>query len=551
MATLAAAARTYGVDITRPWRDFSQRERQLVLYGCGDEVFDVVWEFSLKKGEGSHRLTTTWPGFINLIEADYLRNLHNKKVTQFASLIEERRCSVCEGRRLKPEVLGYRYGGLSIAELCAQNIAELGHQLSAAQGGAAQIITEIKGKIAVLTASGLGYLSLDRRFDSLSGGEKQRLQLAGLIAENMSGILYVLDAPARGLRFGDTDFIVENCRKLIEQGNTVVLTDPKQRFYERADHLVVLNRGEVAFHGNDFTQESNALPHFPAPERFFSVGGAHLHNLKQIDVAFGYNTVNVVHGISGSGKTSLVFGVLGRSLERGLPVGCETIDGDFSRVIVCDGVKDTRNLDLASHLGVRELLLRRLAKENGLSLKKVTASEIICPDCRGEGELSAHLELVADVSYTCETCSGTGFTSSVLQYEINSMNIAQVLDAPLSELGALLSGAPARPLIDRLVTLGLGHLRLRQKLKEMSLLSQQLLKIAVASPEASLILMDEPAAELSPGEVVSLHTLFGQLLAMGATVVITEHDPLLIESAGHPIELGPAAGPQGGSLMGL
>ena len=351
VAALRAAGEAAGMDFSRPYKDLTQAERNVALYGTGGRVYDIVWSYKRGNRSGDFRFRGPWKGFAVLVAEEYARKHADHRGEAMRVLMKDDPCPDCGGKRLKPASLAVTYRGLDIAGLSALNVARslafFGNEgpspLTDARAAAvtAALRGEISRRLGLIRDVGLGYLALDRAAATLSGGEAQRLRLAGLLGVKLTGVTFVLDEPTLGLHPRDTGKLVDLIRDLTAEGNTVVAVEHDLDIIRAADHVIDLGPGagreggRIVAEGPPVLIERSPgsvtgpylagraerpgpLPGSPGP--LIEIDGARANNLRGIDVAIPSGVLTAVTGVSGSGKTSLVFDVI-RSLGRGRPAG--------------------------------------------------------------------------------------------------------------------------------------------------------------------------------------------------------------------------------------
>jgi excinuclease ABC subunit A len=528
LAALRAAGGEAGFDFSRPAGDLSENARQMALSGTGDRLYDIVWPYRRGKRSGDFRFQGPWKGFVCLITEEYERKHADHRGEAMRVLMKNEPCAACGGRRLKPGPLGVTYRGRSIAHLLALSVKEAISffdndptaevRLDAkARAVTAALRGEILRRLRLIRNIGLDYLSLDRPSDTLSGGEAQRLRLSGLLGVRLTGVTFVLDEPTLGLHPRDTEKLLGLIRALTAEGNTVVAVEHDLDVVRAADHVIDLGPGagrdggritaegppsEIAKQVGSATGRYLALgrthpvplPGLPAPG--LEIAGARAHNLKAIDVAIPAGLLTAVTGVSGSGKSSLVFDVLHASAEAGRPVDCAAIRGlnRFSRVISVGSELPAESVSsnplTAAGLfdTVRGIFAATpAARERGF--KKAHFSFLTpegrCVACGGTGRRVVSLDFLADVSTPCESCRGARYNPGVLEVRWSGRTIAEILGLTVRESLEPFADQPklAGPLA-LLDEIGLGYLQLGQPLDTLSGGELQRLKLASELTEA-------------------------------------------------------------------
>ena len=599
MATLKVAAAAQGVDLSPAWKDLASAARHLVLEGTGDQVWQVTWHFKNRTRSGVQELEATWPGFKHLIEEEFARKRHNKDTSALEAVLHDVPCPNCHGTRLKADRLEINWRGMNIAELGMLTISKL-HQfiqgLQPAEGKQQAIeslvFPPILGLLEAMEGLGLGYLSPDRGTPSLSGGEGQRLGLVRALAAQLYGVTFVLDEPTIGLHAKDTQNLLLLLRKLVNQGNTVVVVEHDHEVIAAADHVLELGPGagdaggELVFSGSVDALRKQASAtgawladpdahlqelkaNFPGAKpsgEQFRLEGCHQHNLSGFDLDIPLGQMTAVCGVSGSGKSTLVRDVFWASAQAGRPTGCDSITGldRFDGVHFMAQAPFARQVrsTVATWIGLMDPLRSHFAKQpeaKTLGLKRSAFSYIhkdgACPRCKGLGETRIPMDFFGDLWSTCEACQGLRYKPEVLACKVDGHSIGDVLQWSIQ---AAASHFEAFPKFSAILTLlekvGLGHLRLGQSCTTLSGGEAQRLRLASTLLQKGtgqrLFLLDEPSTGLHIQDVTRLVKLFRKLTDAGHTLVYVEHHPLLIALADRKIELGPGAGVEGGNLMG-
>lgn len=593
MATLRTAAAVKGWDLDVPWHGLSDEVKHMVLYGTGDQLWDVEWTFTTKGRTGTQSLQTKWEGFCHYIQDEYERRLHNKNIAHLEELMRPETCNTCAGARLKPELLAFKFLGKSISAFAELPVSRA---LAALQGMdepdtafmqalTAQAVPRVVRSLQTLSDLGLGHLSLSRAGSTLSGGELQRVVLANQLASHLYGVTYVLDEPTIGLDRAQVKVLTRLLKTLCANGNTVVVVEHDKELVAAADHIVEMGPvagaegGHVVFEGSVEAvsqapqTQTHALLHAPALKPLevhpgkgqpFGVRGAHANNLKHIDVSFTSRRLLAVTGVSGSGKSSLVRDALFASWNKKRPVGCTEVVGldQFSEVVLMDQqpFQAHRTTTPASFTGVLDDLQTLLAKTpqaKALGLKKTHFSYLHkngrCTTCAGHGQLKTSLDFMSDVWVPCDTCNGHRYAGESLQAQYAEHSIGAFLQLSVSAALPLLEGTKAAPKLNLLQRLGLGHLKLGQAVHTLSGGESQRLKLAghVLGSAGSnvLYLLDEPTSGLHFTDVQRLVEVLTTLIADGATILVIEHGGPLVDCAHETVRLGPGAGEKGGAIV--
>jgi len=608
VSTLKIAGLRHGIDFARPWSDLSTQEREIAMQGTGNEIYNVVWKFKRKERTGEHHFKGRWAGFASLVNQEYIRKHADQRGEEMKAVMEEKCCPQCEGKRLNGEALSYRIGEMDIADISSLPIGQLSAFLKrladgspvASQSAMNLITDEILERLGILAGMGLEYITLSRPVDGLSGGEFQRLKLAGQMGSGLTGITYVLDEPTAGLHPADTVKLMDRLNLLRDAGNTLVMVEHDPDVIRQADLVIDMGPGagkeggEIIAVGSP--EELKADPHSvsgkylrqnqlritsrnrfqrgmnPDPAPHISIEDAFIHNLDHLSVSIPTKGIVAVTGVSGSGKSTLLEEVVYGSWYQKGSRGCREITGleHFDAVIP---VRQKRHFNESRGTPVtfsgifdpiRDLFARRPeAKKAGLKKSHFSflSSQGGCDACNGSGEIRISMDFMADVKIICESCKGTRYQDQVLGIMIDERNIADILKMTFREADDFFTGCEADPgvcktirsMVHPLSLIGLGYLILGQPLESLSGGEAQRLTLAreLIHPGkgTSLFLFDEPSTGLHPEDIPALLVLLDNLVDQGHSVILIEHNPRMILHADWIIDLGPGAGNEGGRLV--
>ena len=510
-------------------------------------------------------------------------------------------CPDCEGYRVRKEALYVKIGGKHIGELCAMPVRDLQNwfkelKLSVHDSQIAKrLLIELEQRIQTLMDVGLGYLTLSRLANSLSGGESQRIQLTRCLGSNLTNSLYILDEPSIGLHSRDTERLIKVLQNLRDLGNTVVVVEHDEQIMRHADHIIDMGPlaahqgGEIVAAGNAVAliKDKNSLTgkylsgalSIPIPDKtrvskhFIKLEGAYLHNLKNIDVQFPLHSLCVVSGVSGSGKTTLVKQVLYNALLKAkqLPTeivgGYNAISGDLHLIDQIEMVdqnpigKSSRSNPVTyikAYDAIRDLYSKQaLSKIRGFLPKHFSFNVDggRCDTCKGEGEQLVEMQFLADVHLTCEDCNGKRFKEAVLEVQYKGKNIYEVLEMSVDEAIAFFSEEKNIVFaISPLQEVGLGYVKLGQSSNTLSGGEAQRVKLAsfLGKGKASnkmLFIFDEPTTGLHFHDIHKLLKAFNALIEQGHSLIVVEHNTDVIKVADWVIDMGPEAGVDGGTVV--
>ncbi|MDP1762587.1 MAG: excinuclease ABC subunit UvrA [Sediminibacterium sp.] len=553
------------------------------------------------------QLTQLWSGEGNVqgIDDFFKEVEQNLYKVQYRVLLSRYRgrtnCPDCMGYRLRKEALYIKVGGEHIGELCGLQVKDLKtwfdhlHLSAHDQQVAKRILIEIHQRLQTLLDVGLGYLTLNRLANSLSGGESQRIQLTRSLGSNLTNSLYILDEPSIGLHSRDTVRLISVLKSLRNLGNTVVVVEHDEMMMREADYIIDMGPlashlgGEVVAAGNydEIIANPESLTgkylsgqlHIDPPKsirkwnRSIVVENARQNNLKDITVAFPLNTLCVVSGVSGSGKTTLVKQVLIpalRKLKGGFSekVGLhKNISGDVDYISQIEMVdqnpigKSSRSNPVTyikAYDHIRELFAKQpLSKTRGFLPKHFSFNVDggRCDTCKGEGEQVVEMQFLADVHLTCESCGGKRFKEEVLEVQFNGKSIYDVLDMSVDEAIDFFAGEkPIKTAIQPLQDVGLGYIKLGQSSNTLSGGEAQRVKLASFLGKGKgighmLFVFDEPTTGLHFHDIKKLLASFNALIEQGHSIIVIEHNTDIIKSADWIIDLGPEAGDAGGNLV--
>ncbi len=588
----------YGFALDTPWRDLTEEQRRVLLYGTGTEKLDFVFRNPNNGWEWRHR--HTWGGIIAELQYRYQ---HLKAPTLLRRIEEAMRagpCPACGGRRLRPESLAVTVGGKSIADVVAMDVAAADRffadlELSDTEAAIAEdALKEIRDRLSFLNHVGLHYLTLDRLAPSLSGGEAQRIRLASQVGSGLVDCLYVLDEPSIGLHHQDQGKLLEALARLRDQGNTVIVVEHDEQTMLAADTVVDFGPG-AGEHGGRIVavgtpwQISRApgsltgrylkgelsIP-IPTERRrgngaWLRLRGARHHNLRNVDVDLPLGSMICVTGVSGSGKSSLITDTLYPILARELH-GTELTPGDFSAIdglehldkvvlIDQDPIGRTPRSNPATYTGVftpiRDLYASLPeARMRGYRPGRFSfnVAEGRCSACAGHGAVRLESDFLADIWVPCEACEGRRFDRETLEVVYRGRTIADVL--ALSVVEALEHFAPIpriRRHLQTLADVGLGYIRLGQPATTLSGGEAQRVKLAkeLARPATgrTIYILDEPTTGLHLHDVQQLLEVLQRFVREGNTVIVVEHHPDVIKCADYVVDLGPGGGHEGGLIV--
>ena len=586
----------YGIPIFEPYCNLSQ------------EVKDLIWKGHTAETEEESIIGLD--EFFRWVEANRYKIQYKYMLSRYSGKTV---CSECGGSRLRKEALYVKVGGKNIHELLCMNVSVLldflrnislepyEHKI------ADKAIEEIISRLEYLEDVGLGYLTLNRTSNTLSGGESQRINLVTALGSSLVGSLYILDEPSIGLHPRDTARLISVLKRLRDIGNTVVVVEHDEEIMRAADLLIDIgpkagvNGGEIVFQGtiadgveNGENENSLTLQYLGGKRERYArrkrtwdysivVEGAMEHNLKDINVRFPLGVLTVVTGVSGSGKSSLVGDVLYPALYRHLnqsgavPGTFRGLSGNLDRITQVEYVdqnpigKSSRS-NAVTYLKVYDDIRKLLSDQQYAKMNGFTPSHFSfnmdggrCPECQGEGFVKIGMQFMADVSMVCESCGGKRFKPEILEVKYKGLNRDDILNMSVEEAIAFFSSQEdmtAKRIAERLqplVDVGLSYIKLGQSSSTLSGGESQRIKLAYflsmtdtsvrSKPQRILFIFDEPTTGLHFYDVEKLLKSFDALLAKGHSIVVVEHNLDVIKAADWVIDLGPEAGDGGGYLV--
>ncbi|HVG87610.1 MAG TPA: excinuclease ABC subunit UvrA, partial [Gaiellales bacterium] len=591
-----AIADRYENDLELPWQELSEGQQNLFLFGTeGDKVY-VQYRNRMGR-KRSYMLA--FEGIVASLERRYRETDSSQQRERIEEYMSFRPCPVCHGARLKPEVLAVTVGGANIhrfTQMSVQRAIEFvdGLELSETEQLIGErILKEIRERLTFLENVGVGYLQLDRAASTLSGGEAQRLRLATQIGSQLVGVLYILDEPSIGLHQRDNGKLITTLERLRDLGNTVLVVEHDEQMMRAADHLVDMGPG-AGVHGGHVVAEGTAKHvernaksitgqflsgkrEIAIPERrtedlgTFSVRGATMHNLKDIDVDFPVGKFVCVTGVSGSGKSTLVNEIVYKALANRLhrkrvkPGDHESVEGidRFDKVIDIDQspIGRTPRSNPATYTGVfthiRDLFAG-LPDSKARGYKAGRYSFNVkggrCETCRGDGTIKIEMHFLPDVYITCDVCRGRRYNRETLEATFKGKSIADVLDMSVEEALEFFKHIPKiKRRLQTLHDVGLDYIRLGQPATTLSGGEAQRVKLATELSKVAtgrtLYILDEPTTGLHVYDVEKLLVVLQRLVDAGNTVLVIEHNLDVIKQADWVVDLGPEGGDKGGELI--
>ena len=608
ISLMESVARANGFSATTPVKDLTQKQIDLILYGNDEKKVTVRH----RTGRGqTYEWDTNFEGVIPNLERRYKRTESDYMRTQIERYMSARPCPSCDGKRLRPEALAVRVCGLSIMDVCAKNIGQAAEWIRDIDPDAPgphteqvlstrektianQVLKEIEGRVNFLEGIGLDYVTMDRTARTLSGGEAQRVRLATQIGSGLTGVLYVCDEPTVGLHPHDDHRLINTLLRLKDLGNTVLVVEHDEAMMRAADFIADLGPG-AGEHGGQVVAtgtvaEIEANPDsltgaylsgrkiVPYPEKrrkgngqSIKIKGAKENNLKNIDVTFPLGRLVSVTGVSGSGKSSLVYEILYKKLNQVINKGRD-LPGLHRDIVGVEGVDKVVNIDQspigrtprsnpATYTGaftpIRDLFASLPeAKVRGYAAGRFSFNVRggRCEACQGEGSNQIEMQFLPDVTVPCEICQGARYNREALEVTLRGKNIAEVLDMTVAQALEFFINFPRiKPKLETMRDVGLGYIKLGQPATTLSGGEAQRVKLATELSKRAtgktIYLLDEPTTGLSFSDTAALLGVLHRLVDTGNTVILIEHNLDVIKNSDWLIDLGPGAGDKGGELI--
>lgn len=597
---LEQAMQSFGVDMDKPFEQLSEQEKELILYGSGDQEFHFHY---VNDFGGERSIDIPFEGVVTNINRRYHETNSDYTRNVMRGYMNELTCASCHGYRLNDQALCVRVGGehgLTIGQVSELSIAD--HlqlldrlELSDNESTIAKpIIKEIHDRLTFLNNVGLNYLTLSRSAGTLSGGESQRIRLATQIGSNLSGVLYVLDEPSIGLHQRDNDRLIDSLKKMRDLGNTLIVVEHDEDTMMQADWLIDVGPGagdfggqivasgtpqQVARHKRSITgQYLSGRKSIPVPlerragnGRYIDIKGAAQNNLQNLDVRFPLGKFIAVTGVSGSGKSTLVNSILKKAVAQKLNRNSEkpgrhrSITGieHLERLIDIDQspIGRTPRSNPATYTGVFDDIRELFAQTNEAKIRGYKKGRFSfnvkggrCEACSGDGIIKIEMHFLPDVYVPCDVCHGRRYNSETLEVHYKGKNIAEILDMTVDDALVFFSAIPkiARK-IQTIKDVGLGYVTLGQPATTLSGGEAQRMKLASElhkrSTGKSLYILDEPTTGLHTDDIARLLKVLERFVDDGNTVLVIEHNLDVIKSADHIIDLGPEGGVGGGQLV--
>ena len=591
--TLASLADYLHISLKTPWKDLPQKARDIILYGSGDEPIPLYFS----------RFSTNKPfeGVIPNMERRFLETDSAASREELSHYQSAAPCEACHGKRLKPEALAVKIGGLDIMDASDMSIKDaliwfngIKPNLSPQkQEIASKIIKEICERLKFLNNVGLDYLTLSRQSGSLSGGESQRIRLASQIGTGLTGVLYVLDEPSIGLHQRDNARLIETLERLRDIGNSVIVVEHDEDAIRSADFIIDIgpqagsNGGYIVAQGtikdilksDSLTaQYLNGLKKIAVPQKrrkgngkFVGLKGVRTNNLKNVDVKIPLGTFTCITGVSGGGKSSLILETLCKALEKEIN-GSREPAGIYDKLLGAENIDKIINIDQspigrtprsnpATYTGLFTFIRDWYAALPEAKARGYNAGRFSfnvaggrCEACKGDGVTKIEMHFLPDVYVECDVCKGKRFNRETLEVKYKDKSIADVLDMTVDDAYKFFENIPAiKNRLDLLRRVGLGYIKLGQPATTLSggeaqriKLSKELSKRATGK---TLYILDEPTTGLHFEDINKLLSILQSLVDQGNSLIVIEHNLDVIKTADYIIDIGPEGGDGGGRII--
>lgn len=593
---LGAVAKHHGFSVLTPIKDITKKQVDILMRGSEEKIkFTMV----MNQGDANWSHHGHWEGLIPQSERLYHQTESDYRRTELEKFMRVSPCTACNGKRLKDKILAVRIAGKSIIDITDMSIKDAVSFFSTLtltkkeEDIARQVLKEIKSRLGFLDKVGLTYLTLSRNAGTLSGGEAQRIRLATQIGANLMGVLYILDEPSIGLHQRDNKKLIDTLIALRDQGNSLIVVEHDEDTMRHADYIVDMGPG-VGIHGGEVIAEgtfkeilaskksltgqylsgklSIPLPtNRRKPSTFITLHGCKENNLKNIDAKIPLSVLTLITGVSGSGKSTLIYEILYKALMRQLHESSEipgkhdkiTYGAMLDKVIVIDQspIGKTPRSNPATYTKVFDEIRNVFSATTEAKIRGYKPGRFSfnvqggrCEACEGDGLIKIEMNFLPDVFVECEECKGKRYNKETLEVHYKMKSIADVLAMSVEEALALFSNVPSiKAKLAMLDRVGLNYIKLGQSSTTLSGGEAQRIKLtrelAKRATGKTLYLLDEPTTGLHFHDVKKLIKVLQDLVDMGNSVVVIEHNLDVIKSADWIIDLGPEGGDAGGRII--
>ena len=589
-----AAGLYAGFDFDKKLKDYSPEALDALLFGTGDRKYDIIRAF-----DGNLRQQhITFDGVCNMI--NQRKNMW--KDEYYDQFYDQAPCTECGGKRLKPEILSVTVGDKSIDDFCRMSVTGALEFVNSLDFDGAElkisteILKEVRSRLGFLKNVGLDYLSLSRKAGTLSGGEAQRIRLATQIGSSLMGVLYILDEPSIGLHQRDNGKLIATLKSLRDLGNSLIVVEHDEETMNEADYIVDIGPGAGIHGGNivacgtpeELKKDENSITgaflsgrrriavpktRRPGTGAFLTVTGARENNLKNVTASFPLGAFTCVTGVSGSGKSSLVNGILYQVLARELN-GAYSYPGKHDKVLGLEALDKVIDIDQspigrtprsnpATYTGLFTEIRDLYAKTPDAKIRGYKSGRFSfnvsggrCEACEGDGVKKIEMHFLPDVYVTCDICKGKRYNHDTLECRYKGKNISDVLEMSVEEGRAFFSELPRlKKKLDTLYDVGLGYIKIGQSSTTLSGGEAQRVKLATELSKRAtgktVYILDEPTTGLHTADVEKLVEVLQRLVDAGNTVIVIEHNLEMIKTADYIVDMGPEGGDGGGTVVAV
>ena len=592
---LSAIAKHFDFNVLTPINKLTEKQYNVLMYGTKEKI---KFEMTMKNGDANWSHKGSWEGLIPQSERLFHQTESDYRRKDLEKYMRKTTCPTCEGKRLKKKVLAVTIGNKSIIELtdlAIKDTIKFFDKLeitSKEEEIAFQILKEIKLRLSFLSKVGLDYLTLSRSAGTLSGGEAQRIRLATQIGSNLMGVIYILDEPSIGLHQRDNQKLIDTLHRLRDIGNTLIVVEHDEDTIRKADHVVDMGPG-AGVHGGEIVAQGSpdeiinnkesltgrylsgeltikAPLKRRKPKSYITLNGCQGNNLKNINVKIPTGVLSLITGVSGSGKSTLIYETLYKALMQKLykskpkPAKFKDINiSDIDKVIVIDQspIGKTPRSNPATYTKTFDEIRQIFSQSKEARIRGYKPGRFSfnvkggrCEACNGDGVIKIEMNFLPDVYVECEECKGKRYNKETLEIKFKGKSISDVLDMSIEEASIHFQNIPnIKKKLDVLLRVGLGYIKLGQRSTTLSGGEAQRIKLtrelAKKSTGKTLYLLDEPTTGLHFHDVKKLIKVFNDLVNLGNSVIVIEHNLDVIKSADHIIDLGPEGGDRGGEIL--
>ena len=594
---MRSLAQEYGFDLNAPFKDLDEEIQRVILYGTDGKRIKVKY----RNHKGHIRFySIKFEGLANNLSRRYIETESDHQRSKIEKMVASTPCNSCNGKRLKKESLSVKIGGVSIADFCGMTIEENISWLKKLEMSEREtiigkrLVKEIIERLNFLNDVGLGYLTLERKASTLSGGESQRIRLATQIGSGLVGVLYILDEPSIGLHQRDNRKLIDALKRLKDLGNTIIVIEHDEETIRSADHVVDIgpgagiHGGKIVFSGilddiyecrrsitGKYLKGEKFIP-VPANRRSgngkkITIKGARQHNLNNIDVDIELGKMVAVTGVSGSGKSTLINEILFPALSNKL-MRSRLRPGEHDRILDYDNLDKVIVIDQspigrtprsnpATYTGVFTYIRELFSRTHDARLRGYKPGRFSfnvkggrCEYCNGDGMIKIEMHFLPDVYVPCEVCKGKRFNRDTLEIKYKGKNIDDVLNMSVEEGLDFFENIPRiKKKLELINDVGLGYIKLGQSSTTLSGGEAQRVKLSTELSKRStgntMYLLDEPTTGLHFDDISKLLKILDRLVDAGNTVLVIEHNMEVIKTADYIIDLGPEGGNRGGRIV--